>query len=139
MSKKCGLGKFVLGVAVGAGLGVLFAPKKGSETREDLKNLFEEMLNKAKNIKASDVKMAIEEKIEDIKAGLADLDKEKVLSIAKEKGAQLKAKCEELVIYDKEKGTPVVEKTAEKLRLKTIDVVKNVLDKLEKAEPKAAK
>ena len=98
-----------------------------------------EMLNKAKNIKASDVKMAIEEKIEDIKAGLADLDKEKVLSIAKEKGAQLKAKCEELVIYAKEKGTPVVEKTAEKLRLKTIDVVKNVLDKLEKAEPKAAK
>ena len=131
MSKKCGLGKFALGVAVGAGLGVLFAPKKGSETREDLKNLFEEMLNKAKNIKASDVKMAIEEKIEDIKAGLADLDKEK--------GAQLKAKCEELVIYAKEKGTPVVEKTAEKLRLKTIDVVKNVLDKLEKAEPKAAK
>lgn len=139
MSKKCGLGKFVLGVGVGAGLGVLFAPKKGSETREDLKNLFEEMLNKAKNIKASDVKMAIEEKIEDIKAGLADLDKEKVLSIAKEKGAQLKAKCEDLVIYAKEKGTPVVEKTAEKLRLKTIDVVKNVLDKLEKAEPKAAK
>ena len=139
MSKKCGLGKFVLGVAVGAGLGVLFAPKKGSETREDLKNLFEEMLNKAKNIKASDVKMAIEEKIEDIKAELADLDIEKVLSIAKEKGAQLKAKCEDLVIYAKEKGTPVVEKTAEKLRLKTIDVVKNVLDKLEKAEPKAAK
>ncbi len=26
--KKLGLGKFVLGAAVGAGLGVLFAPKK---------------------------------------------------------------------------------------------------------------
>ena len=33
MSKNKGLGKFVLGAAVGAGLGVLFAPKKGSETR----------------------------------------------------------------------------------------------------------
>ena len=38
-----GTGKFVAGVAVGAAagaaLGVLFAPKSGKETREDLKNV----------------------------------------------------------------------------------------------------
>ena len=37
-----GIGKFVLGAAIGAGLGILFAPKKGSETRAELKAKFEE-------------------------------------------------------------------------------------------------
>ena len=30
---KSGFGKFLLGTAVGVGIGVLVAPKKGSETR----------------------------------------------------------------------------------------------------------
>ena len=33
MGKK-GLGKFILGAGIGAGLGLLFAPKAGSETRK---------------------------------------------------------------------------------------------------------
>ena len=36
MSKK-GLRKFILGAGIGAGLGILFAPKKGSDTRKELK------------------------------------------------------------------------------------------------------
>ena len=37
MSKNKGLGKLLLGIGIGAGLGVLFAPKSGRETRQDLK------------------------------------------------------------------------------------------------------
>ncbi len=130
--KKRGLGKFFAGLAVGAGLGILFAPKKGSETREDLKRLFDDMIKKVKSIKPEEVKETIEKKIEEIKASLSELDKEKVLSIAKEKGIQIKEKCEALVVYAKEKGTPVIEKTAKDLKAKAADVVREVLEKLEK-------
>jgi len=37
MSKK-GLGKFLAGAAIGAGLGVLLAPEKGEKTRKKSKN-----------------------------------------------------------------------------------------------------
>ena len=126
-----GLAKFALGVLVGAGLGVLFAPKSGAETREDLKASMDDLVNKVKNIDPEEVKVAMEEKIAEIKAELKSLDKEKVLSIAKEKGNQIKKKCDELVQYAKDKGTPVVEKTAKDVKSKAADVVRGVLEKLE--------
>ena len=131
-----GLAKFAIGVLVGAGLGVLFAPKSGEETREDLKASMEDLVDKVKHINPEDVKLTIEEKIADIKAEFKSLDKEKVLSIAKEKGNDIKAKCEDLVEYAKEKGTPVVEKTAKDMRSKAIEVVKNVLEKLDAEQAK---
>ena len=126
-----GFAKFALGVLVGAGLGVLFAPKSGAETREDLKASMDELVNKVKNIDPEEVKLAMEEKIAEIKAELKSLDKEKVLSIAKEKGNQIKKKCDDLVQYAKDKGTPVVEKTAKDMKAKAADVVRSVLEKLE--------
>lgn len=134
--KKSGFGKFLAGAAIGAGLGILFAPKKGSETRADLKVKIEDLVKQIKNIDIEEVKAEFEEKLDDIKAELSDLDKEKVLDIAKKKSKELKVKAQELVDLAIDKGTPILRDMAEEVRLKTIDVTKEVLKKLENAEKK---
>ena len=136
MSKKGGIGKFVVGAAIGAGLGVLFAPKKGSETRKDLKEKLDNVVSKIKSVDTEEVKAMFEEKVEDIKKELEDLDKEKASKIAKKKGEEIKKKCQDLVNLAVAKGTPVLEEAAEELRLKAIDVVSDVLEKLETKEKK---
>ena len=137
MSKnKSGLGKFLAGAAIGAGLGILFAPKKGSETRAELKAKIEDLVKQIKKIDLEEVKEEFEVKLENLKAELADLDKEKVLEIAKKKAVELKDKAQDLVELAIEKGTPILRDMAEEVRLKTIDVTKEVLKKLENANKK---
>ena len=138
MSKceKKGMGKFVLGALVGAGVGMLFAPKKGSETRQDLKNKLDELLVKVKDVDLNDVRDSIEQKINDIKKDLKELDKEKVLEIAKEKGEALKNKAGEVYQLAKEKGTPILENCAKDVKEKTIKVVEELLKKLKEEDNK---
>ena len=135
-NKKSGLGKFLAGAAIGAGLGILFAPKKGSETRAELKEKIEDLIRQIKKIDLVEVKEEFEVKLENLKAELADLDREKVLEIAKKKAGELKDKAQDLVDLAIEKGTPILRDMAEEVRLKTIDVTKEVLKKLENAERK---
>ena len=135
MSKK-GCGKFLAGAAIGAGLGLLFGPKKGSDTREDLKKQIDKLLNQIKDIDAEDVKKEFDKRVKEIKEELSDLDKEKALDLAKEKALVLKDKVEDLVDLAVEKGTPVLQKAADDLRDKAIVVTKEVLKKLEKEDKK---
>ena len=128
MSKKRGIGKFI------AGLGLLFAPKSGSETRKELKAKLDDLVNQIKNIDIDEVKAEFDQKIEDIKEGLADLDREKVADIAKKKGKELKVKAEDLVTMAKEKGTPKLKKTAQDVLENVIKVSKEAIKKLDETE-----
>ena len=132
MSRKHGFGTLLTGALIGAGLGILFAPKEGSETRKELKNKMNNLMNQIKEIDYDEIKDHLMEKLDDLKAELKDLDKEKVLSVAKTKATQIKNKAEELIQVAKEKGTPVVEKAALEVKEKTIVVLKDVIERLEK-------
>ncbi len=133
-NKKSGFGKLLAGIGIGAGLGILFAPKSGEETRKDLKRKLDELINEAKKIDINEVKEEFLDRVEEIKLEIEDLDKEKVLKIAKEKSEDLKRKVGELVQLAKDKGTPVLENAADDVRKKAISVTKEVLKKLEKSE-----
>lgn len=128
---KKGYGKLVAGIGVGVGLGMLFAPQKGSETRKMLKEKIDELVDKVKNIDVKEVKDDFEKKINELKKEIAELDKEKVLEIAKEKSEKIKKKVEDLAKLAKKKATPVVEKAIDEVRESLIHVTKDVLKKLE--------
>ena len=131
---KRSLGNLFLGAAFGASLGILFAPKKGKETRRELKEKMLDLISDAKELSISDISGMVETKITEIRHDLNDLDKEKVLSIAKEKSETIKTKCQELVDFAIEKGTPVLKDAAIDVRDKTIAVMKDMIKKLENLE-----
>ncbi len=135
MSKK-GLGKVVAALGAGAALGMMFAPKKGSELRKDLKNKLDEFISKAKDIDANEVKDEFFKKADEIKKELENLDKEQVLKIAKDKAEVLKNKAEDLLKLAKKKGTPVLEGVASDIKDKTILVTKEIAQRLENSNKK---
>lgn len=138
MSKKGGFGKFVGGLAIGAGLGLLFAPDKGVNTRKVLKKKIDELIEKLQSVDLDEVKDEMMFRIETLQAELATLDKEKAIDLALEQAQILKSKAEDLYKYAIEKGTPLVEKAADEVRKQALKVVKELKTKLE-AEPKKDK
>ena len=134
MSKKSGMGKFILGAGLGAGLALLFAPQEGSKTRRELKIKFNELVEKAKLIDTDDVKADILQRVEELRMQVKDLDKEKALKIAKQKAKKIEKKADELYKLAVEKGTPVIEKSVNELKQATAEALKKIVAKLEEEE-----
>lgn len=135
MSKK-GLGKFIGGVALGAGLGLLFAPDKGENTRKVLSKKIEELINKVKEVDLDEVKDELMFRAESLQLELSNLNKENAKEYVKEKAVAIKEKAEELYKLAIEKGTPVVEDAANEVRRQALKVVKEVEKKLQPAKTK---
>jgi len=88
--------------------------------------------NKSNALTNDLIKLQIEEKINEIKDDLNELDKEKVAEIAKEKANMIKKKVEELAATASKKATPAIEKTIEELRKTALKATKEIEKKLEK-------
>lgn len=127
---KKGFGKFLAGASVGAALGLLFASKKGVDTRADLKKMFSELKVKIEGLDADEVKETVENKIEELQMGLENLDKEQVLKEAKKQAKKLQDAANELVDYAVEKGTPIIEKSTQAIKLKITETCEEVIKKL---------
>ncbi len=138
MSKKSGMGKFLLGAGIGAGLALLFAPQEGSKTRKELKDKLAVLYEKAKEIDVEDVKADVLQRVEELRMQVKDLDKEKALDIAKSQAKKIEKKANELYDIAKEKSAPVVEKAAKEVKETALKAAKEVVNKLETEEKKPA-
>lgn len=129
-SSKVALATFVSGVVVG----MLFAPKKGSELRHDLALMFEDAYNKAKEIDIDEVKYKLEEIKEDIKS----LDAEKSKEFVSEKTVVIKEKLLHLVdlLQENKKIKPALEDAIDRTEHAVIATI-NYID--EKELPEKAK
>jgi gas vesicle protein len=76
------------GVLIGVGIGILFAPDKGSKTREKFKDGFDDAKNDLKH-KLSNAKNDLEDTYEDLVSNM-NKKAEDIISILEEKLAELK-------------------------------------------------
>ena len=127
MGKKTNL---LAGVAIGVGLGILIAPKKGSETRAELAAKLKGFIEELRSTPDFDeMAFDFEDKIVGIINELSALDKEKVSAMARKQAKNIKDKAEEL--YESVKENPKLKKSADEIRRKAADVMHetaNIID-----------
>jgi hypothetical protein len=90
------LGKFIAGLGIGTVLGMLVAPKKGSELREELKSKGTTAYNNAKDMTKEDVQNLISNTVEDIKRAIDEFDVEDFKNTTGAKLGNVKTKLEDL-------------------------------------------
>jgi len=127
MSKK-GLGKFLAGAAIGAGLGVLLAPEKGEKTRKKVKTSYDNFVEEIKKLDYNEVRDNLIKKVEEIEKEVKSLDKEKVASISKEKASMIIEKANTLYKDAVKANKPMLEKYAREFKEKTKGVVEGFIN-----------
>ena len=96
------IGKFILGLGIGAAAGLLLAPKKGSELREDIKRESLKAYDQLKNMTKEDGEAMLGQTIETVKKSVDEFDLDVFKETTKEKLSDLETKLEEFANRVKE-------------------------------------
>lgn len=124
------LGKFIFGLGIGAVAGLLFAPKKGSELREDIKRESLKAYDNVKNMTKEDVEALLGQTIETVKKSVDEFDVDKFKESTKIKLSELEQKLEEFA--DKVKETDQYLQVREGI----VDITDIVNSKIEEVKTK---
>lgn len=92
------LGKLIAGIGIGTVIGMLCAPKKGSELRKDIKDKSKDLYDKAQNISKEDIQELINNTIDEIKLAIDEFDADEFKESAGKKINEVKSKLEELAV-----------------------------------------
>lgn len=90
------IGKFIAGVGIGTVIGMLLAPKKGSELRQNLKDKSQELYDKAQNMTKEDIETLVNNTIDEIKQVIEEFDLDEFKEATGAKLSNLKDKLEQL-------------------------------------------
>ena len=134
MSKKS-YSNFFTGALFGIGIGLLLAYNESKQAKQELKDKLNYLLELIDEIDVDEVKKVMETKVTELKNELESLDKETVLSLAKEKAEIIINKSEDLITLSKNANVAIVEKTANDIKKATMNTLETILLRIdEKAE-----
>lgn len=127
------LGKFIFGLGIGALAGILLAPKKGSELREDIKRESSKAYDSLKSMTKEDVEAMLGQTIETVKKSVDEFDMDAFKATTRDKLNELEKKLEEFANQVKESDQYLQVKDsvvdlADKVNTKIEEVKTKVLD-----------
>ena len=128
---KGGLKDVLLGVGVGVCIGALLTPRTGEENRKLLKEKAQGAIKKVKSIDYEALKEKLYDDFYNLKDEIANMDRDKAIALAKEKGAEIEAKADKIIASAIENGKPKVEKALVELKKKVAVVLKDLSEKLD--------
>ena len=127
---------FLSGALLGAGVGILLAPKEGSKTREDLKKSWNELKDTIKNMDFEEAKETLKEKVESIQQNFSDLTPDQSVESIEEKKEIIAETCDEIIKVSQENEIPMVEKTAKKVKEQTEMLAKDIIEEVKEQPEK---
>lgn len=125
-------GHFLTGALIGVGLGILLAPRAGSETREELRKSFKNLTDSIKNIDLEATKALFLDKLSEIQTDLSTIDAKEAVNTIQEKTKMIEKKCDELIKASQEEEIPTVEKAALEMKQKTTALAEEMIENIEK-------